>query len=493
MPLAEGTDDELWTEFLRRFDVALFRLQRDHPWARRTLRNLAPFPGHGAGALGVDKWLRMYVNTRYVLGMWTQEQLTTAIWHECHHLLRNHEARLGSDGHDHHLANVAADLEINYDLAQQGAVLPPDILNHENQGMTGFEGHEAESMYAELVGRKEEEKFKGPKQPSDDQDSEPSDDDDEDGVPFQQEGGKSDPSAEPPESDEEEREDGGEDGSPQEDEGEQSQGSQAPQEQSGDSDDEPVTPMGCGSGAGGDQLEEELGEPEQEDQARVEREMRRQAEEVVSEVERHGHSDTTEEVYKVSLDKLDTSEIDWRQEIAPYIRQSFEQVMDDAEEYTFKHRSRRQAAVDDVLLPGSFRPTPKLAVVVDVSGSMDFGKLKLALQEVHGIMDRLAIPTFMAIPFCTGPMREFPIQVHSSADIMEVMEDVGGGTDMLEGIEYAVDVCGAEIVVVLTDADCEWDPWPWAQRNVPVIIGGVRVSPHIRPTLPDVPYVEVKE
>lgn len=124
---------------------------------------------------------------------------------------------------------------------------------------------------------------------------------------------------------------------------------------------------------------------------------------------------------------------------------------------------------ENVILPGSFRPVPKLAVVIDVSGSMVKEKVRAAMRETHGILERLAIPEFTAYAWNTKLVAtQF---VRSNADIEQVFRNVGGGTDMEGAIEYARSQ-GAEVVVCLTDCQCSWHRLE-DRNSTPLVIGAI--------------------
>ena len=62
--------------------------------------------------------------------------------------------------------------------------------------------------------------------------------------------------------------------------------------------------------------------------------------------------------------------VDWRQVLGAEIRRGLARSTGSAD-YTFAHRSRRSSAAGGFLLPGTFRPSPRVAVVIDTSGSME--------------------------------------------------------------------------------------------------------------------------
>ena len=420
-----------WPEVLRRYDMVRYQLSMRFRWARRTLRNLQPVEVT-QGTLAVDKWLRLYLQPDYVLTL-SRDQMLGAVWHEVNHLLRNHPGRLGHK-EQHQLANVAADCEVNQDLRGQ-LTLPDGIMQPEDFGLTP--GGTAEMYYGTLV----------------------------DMIPPEQQGGQGQQGQG---AGQDQGEGGGQgDGQDEGDQPSEGQGN-SPSKFGGD----------CGSGGGGDAHPEEKQAPDQKEQSRLNREARGQAKDVVDEVNANGYSEVGRATYEAAIEVLGTTKVDWRKETAVEVRRAMEQVTDEAEEYTFKRRSRRQAALDDsgLLVPGSHRPIPDLRVVVDVSGSMDAAKLTAALREVRGVLERLAIPEFIAYAWSSHQEGE-PVRVRTVADVQRIVSTHGGGTDMQSGVMHAK-AEGAEVIVVMTDAECKWTWLDQHDEYAPLIICGINRRPN---------------
>jgi predicted metal-dependent peptidase len=129
--------------------------------------------------------------------------------------------------------------------------------------------------------------------------------------------------------------------------------------------------------------------------------------------------------------------------------------------------SRRQYAVDDVVLPGLDEPVVRSAVVLDVSGSVGDESLGVALREVRGILESSQgrISTRVYVVDC---------EVHAVADVFDVSEikrilTGGGGTDMGVGIRRALtDKPPCDVIVVVTDG---YTPWPDKKPgDVPIVV-----------------------
>jgi predicted metal-dependent peptidase len=88
---------------------------------------------------------------------------------------------------------------------------------------------------------------------------------------------------------------------------------------------------------------------------------------------------------------------------------------------TYRKLSRRQAASPRAILPGSQKPVPSVAVVVDTSGSMDDGLLAQAVGEVDGSCRPSATPSgpsrsTAATPPPTPPVASVGLATCSSSE-----------------------------------------------------------------------------
>lgn len=146
--------------------------------------------------------------------------------------------------------------------------------------------------------------------------------------------------------------------------------------------------------------------------------------------------------------------VDWRQALAGAVREAAAWASG-AVDYTYRRPSRRSAALYGIVLPSLRRPLPRVAVVVDTSGSMGEGELAAALGEVTGVLREVGVRgNRVSVLACDA-------DVHAVSRVTateQVTLGGGGGTDMRVGIARAL--AGPErpgIVVVLTDG---YTPWP---------------------------------
>lgn len=412
-----------WKEAVAIVDVARWRLMQTFPWARRTLRAIQWYPATH-GTLSIDQYLRCYVDPAAV--ELYKDHIQGVVWHEVNHVLRRHFARLNREtGYpDPVKANIAGDLEINGEITNYITLPDGCLLPPADQPLKS-----AEEYYDRL---------KNPPRSSRGMLSNP---DGSPGTPMP--GGGNDPFANPPR---------------------------------------------CGSAAGG-AATDELPPPTAADAQKAGRVLYGQDQDIVDQAEGKGGGYSPNPIpptlLKEALERLRGGH-DWRATLGAEIRNCIEQAMDDAEEYTFRRPSRRQASSKDVIIPSSFRPIPELVVVVDVSSSMDRPKLVASLRELHHILARAAIPSYVAMAWNTNLVST--TRVSGDADIPRVYAHVGGGTDMVEGIKYAM-TQGAEIVVALTDCDCHWQGIP---HGCPIVVGGIHRNRDPRSETPWLRVVDVE-
>jgi predicted metal-dependent peptidase len=167
--------------------------------------------------------------------------------------------------------------------------------------------------------------------------------------------------------------------------------------------------------------------------------------------------------------------LDWRRLLAAKVRSSTAATVAGAADYSYAHPPRRR--VPRVVLPSLRRPLPRVAVIVDTSGSVDDDLLGLAWTEVHGCLrslgvrrDLLTVYAADTVVHClSGPLRR------------QATLTGGGGTDMAAAIEAVLAVRPApDLAVVITDG---LTPWPLTRPRRDVIVA-LLPSPLPRPKPP---------
>lgn len=399
----------------------------------------------------------MEINGRLVLRYnpgWTAErtdqELVGLLWHELNHVLRGHTGPRGvalvkwlleamqDEGIEEFdpgkwleeevaegpallaalamdLANVAGDAEINDDAQEARVVLPEGGVFPEALSLPkGLHAEKYAEALVKKVKRELEERLQG--------------------------GGGEEEKARAP---------GGE------------RGGGASQETQGSSSDQGDSPDGRGGGSSVLDLLKKLvrdvrpgeggGEGEEEglDPSMVEV-LKRQTAELILESAAKDRGSVPAGVLRAAREILEPK-ANWRSILRQEVRKG---VLDfsNKKRYTYNRPHRRQGASKDVILPGKYGLKPRVAVVVDTSGSMGERELSRALAEVKGVLQ------------ATGPGRKPTVysvdaQVHTAQRIFR-LEDVkllgGGGTDMGLGVARALED-GHDVVVVVTDG---YTPWP---------------------------------
>ncbi|MFI1147976.1 VWA-like domain-containing protein [Streptomyces sp. NPDC020817] len=147
--------------------------------------------------------------------------------------------------------------------------------------------------------------------------------------------------------------------------------------------------------------------------------------------------------------------VDWRRALSGAVREAAAWA-GGAVDYTYRRPSRRTAALGGrVVLPSLRRPLPRVAIVVDTSGSMGEDAIAAALGEVTGVLREVGVRgNRVAVLACDADVHT----VSRVTSTEQVTLAGGGGTDMRVGIRAALAAPDRpNIVVVLTDG---YTPWP---------------------------------
>lgn len=153
--------------------------------------------------------------------------------------------------------------------------------------------------------------------------------------------------------------------------------------------------------------------------------------------------------------------LDWRTLLAAKIRSAAASVAG-AADYSYSRPARRR--VPRVVLPAMRRPIPRVAVIVDTSGSVDDHLLMMAWTEVHGCLRQLGLRRDMLTVYAADT------KVHQlpGAPRRQVRLPGGGGTDMAAAIDVVLATRPIpDIVVVITDG---LTPWPREKPRRDVIV-----------------------
>lgn len=495
--------------FPEKLQAARLRLVRERPYLASALWALTPVERPGLGTLAVDRWWRVYYDPQAVQA-WSVQELAGVLYHGVCHLLRAHHLRAEAVGAEAQTWNFASDAEINDDLREEKVSLPGEPVFPETLGLP--EGKLAEEYYAALTqaqqgseaqqgarpapqspeaggeGQAGEASEAGPDgtgrgdagATAAQEDTAPADGgaaSGEDGsTPSATAGGGGDADGSQPK-------DGGTASGPQPGDAAgstsaaasgrpaaASQGPAGPGDGAGGT--EP-TPSGaaaqtpapgagrCGSCAHGHQEPWEEGPPGESGvpgitQAEAEIIRRRVAEEIRRIAESSRDRGTVPGHWARWAEEMLRPRVDWRRELASTVRQALADVAG-AADYTYRRPSRRQ--VPDVILPGLRQPVPRVAVVVDTSGSISDTQLATAVAEVAGILraagHREGVHVFAVDSAVQAAGKAFTTQ-----QVSRLLAG-GGGTDMGVGLEAASKLRPQpHLTVVITDGHTPWPAEP---------------------------------
>ncbi|MEO3859339.1 VWA-like domain-containing protein [Acrocarpospora sp. B8E8] len=166
--------------------------------------------------------------------------------------------------------------------------------------------------------------------------------------------------------------------------------------------------------------------------------------------------------------------VDWRRLLAGAVREAVAWA-GGAIDYTYQRPSRRTAALRGVVLPSLRRPLPRVAIVIDTSGSMGEPELATALAEVTGVLREVGIRgNRVTVLACDA-------DVHAVSQVTaaeQVTLTGGGGTDMRVGITTALAARDRpNVVIVLTDGHTPWPAEPTSCRIIAALIGSAPPEP----------------
>ncbi|MET8926302.1 VWA-like domain-containing protein [Streptomyces sp. NPDC013082] len=166
--------------------------------------------------------------------------------------------------------------------------------------------------------------------------------------------------------------------------------------------------------------------------------------------------------------------VDWRRALAGAVRDAAAWASG-AIDYTYRRPSRRSAALRGIVLPSLRRPLPRVAVVIDTSGSMGEAEIAAALGEVTGVLREVGVRgNRVTVLACDAD-----VQAVSRVTVTgQITLGGGGGTDMRVGIAAAL--AGPErpsVVVVLTDGLTPWPDETPSCRLVAALVGPSAPAP----------------
>jgi hypothetical protein len=431
----------------------------------------------------IDRYGRVYFNPQWVARLYEAcghdrhalvRQLAQVWYHEVAHWLREHEARAQALHADARLWNLAADMEIN-DYLPEGMAYPSlggDPLAVLPRRYNLPDGEIAEWYYQRLVERAREQDQAGGQQQSQaggQQQSQAG------GQQQSQAGGQQQP---PPA------------GSPCE-QGEPSDTAPfpragragvgaAPSPMSGMTGEEAIH-WDEGSGVHGQARPWELHADDPSTNALSDFDRQALQEEVARRIVEHQKERGTAPAGWLRwAEAILKPKVNWREQLKRILRGVISEGLGHRLDYSYRRPHRRSAVYHPIYLPalqGEYKP--RVACVVDTSGSISDRELMQSLAEVRAVLEALRIPVTI-IPCDAVPYEA--IRVFHGSDWLKVRQGLrgGGGTDMVAGLNAALALKPKpEAVIVLTDGHTPfpstrpkdtaviWAIWQYGDREPP--------------------------
>ena len=453
--------------------------------------------------LGIDKYLRVYVNPEFFSALDATERAGILV-HEVMHVISLHGPRASAGGLlDTRIENIAADLEINSGRKLRDML--PRVINGEETGCfpdrVGLDwGLSMEEYYRKLMEKEEEEENPPPPPPPPGSETfcpacmstnvsirivRPmvgelvcADCGHTEEFPLEEGEGPSEPGDGPPVEgggeEEEEEEKKGEGDSPdgeESDEDSESESESESDKDSGEEEDDEYKP-GKGSGVDGEEQPWELGPPDDENPGIPEAEgrilQRRAAEKVAQSSKSRG--DLPGSFVDFCKKILEPPTIPWEQEFRDVYGSEIACVagMDDS---SYRKPSRRGMALSSLfVLASRVSPEPSVWMLLDTSASMAHPDLVVACNEVEGVIRTLSA-TDPTIIQCDTQVQE----VKTYRSIHEMEFKGRGGTDLREGFRVLMEAKEKpDILIVLTDGGTYWPrEQPKGVKVIVVLLGSI--------------------
>ena len=248
-----------------------------------------------------------------------------------------------------------------------------------------------------------------------------------------------------------------------------------------------LPPSACGSSSGGDSRDYEL--PNSHDEApSIDTDRQRNVRDrVASDVV--DYSKSRGEIpggLKRWADNYLDPKVDWRRQLSVRLRRVVANVAG-RRSHSYARPSRRQDAIREhdptIIIPGlRDSEPPRIAVVLDTSGSVTQTELSHALAEIHGIMKAVGMREPLAVITCDVDAGE-PQMIRNPGSLKELVLKGGGGTDLRAGISAALELPRQpSLVVLITDGE---SPYPLKRPDLSVDFLMVLRNTLSAPEIPD--------
>jgi len=431
-------------------DAARMRLNHDRGYLQSVLWAMRIMAAEGIGTMAMSKDAVVYYDPETVLG-WSLEARVLVLYHELGHWMRKHYERLGRLPNGT-LAQIAADLELQQDL--EGEVSRDRNLEWPPQGYIApgkppFEdlprGELAETYYRLL---EQKQKQSG-------------------GGQGQQEGqqGK------------------------QRQQGQGGGGQQGQQPQQGQGNGQIPSQGSVSDGRWKDWEQPDHPEGITEAQGRlIARKLAQDIQEAAEREQSHSGIGSVPAWMRRWADMQLSSKVPWHKVLDRWMRMAIGHVLGYSD-YDFRVPNRR-SALSGLLHPGLVNPVPRIAVVLDTSGSMSRRQVGLALAEIGGVLKAMGAMEGVWVLATDA-------EAHTCQRVFNPrrVEIVGGGGTILEsGIARAMRLRPRPgIVIVISDCHNYWDEAKPARTRIVVVRVGTGDPPTWADKVIDVEETDARE
>jgi predicted metal-dependent peptidase len=452
------------SQVILRLHAARVVASEKQPYLSTALFAMVPVKVANLGTLASDAKWRLYYDPAKVLE-WPVEELAGVLLHEVGHCLRGHADRFTAIGENAKYAplfNIAGDSLINADLRDDRISLPGQAVYLDTlaeQGIPATREMSAEQVYTLLREKSDKESCTcgtddtpTPKPANQAREANPGAADTENGS----DGGQQNPAQ--TKTGEQDSTNSPEGAGASEPDNETSPGNQPDPNCPVHGNEPAITGWDCGSAADGIRRDYETEGDKVDagiDEDRADLIRQQVAVEITNHAKNRG---TVPGGYTRWAQELLDPTVDWRRELASLVRRSFAQIAG-LRDYTYRRPSRRDSSMrlsgQNIVLPAMRQPNPpKIAIVIDTSGSMTDDMLTWALSETQGVLRSLG-SAGRAVRLISCDAKATSTRIRKASDVTLTG---GGGTDMRVGIDEAMTSRDRpDVVIVLTDG---YTPWP---------------------------------
>lgn len=415
------------------FQAARVVMLERMPYLAAAAFALKPVAVPGLGTFACDKFWRVYLDPDLLVGRgsWSFDDVVTGVAHEIGHLLRDHAGRAVDAGvlaSEADAWNRAGDAPINDDLRDGGFVLLASDVTARSLGFA--QGETTEFYFDQLRSRTRRPNTGGQSGQ---------------GNPSTGQGNPAAGQSQPGQ---------GQPGAGQPGQGQPDVGGSGETRGAGAG----IAGHGCGSGAGQQPGDYEL--PADHPLSAVDslkaETIRNVTAAAIAEHTVKSRGSVPAGLDRWAAKRLAPPQVSWQRVLRATVRRGVCRKAGQVD-YTYSRPSRRSGG-GDMAMPSMRSPQPRVAVVLDTSGSMGEADLRAAAAEVHGVSKQLGIrgTDLMMVQVDAAVAAIEPV-----FDMRRVRVKGGGGTDMRVGLRAVTGMRNRpDVCVIATDCDTPWPTEP---------------------------------